>query len=172
MWKKPAPAGFFVLGSNPIVQRVDQVIPFTDIELQKAWRENQGAAKVETRTNAHRLLLFYSVECGLKAVLLKRQSKDCTDSCPELREVRHDINKLLDKLAAGEKLKLPSQLSMNPLENNQERKLKNNQERKFSCGEINQMWRYGGCCENIKDSELEKKLLDILRWIAQELQGL
>jgi len=76
------------------VQRVDWVIPFTDIELQTAWRENQGAAKVGTRTNAHRLLLFYSVECGLKAVLLKRQSKDCTDSCPELREVRHDINKL------------------------------------------------------------------------------
>ena len=164
MWKKPAPAGFFVLGSNPIVQRVDWVIPFTDRELQKAWRENQRAAKVETRTNAHRLLLFYSVECGLKAVLLKRQSKDCTDSCRELLEVRHDINKLLDKLAAGEKLKLPSQLSMKPL--------KNNQERELSSGEINQMWRYGGCCKNIEDSELEKKLLDILSWIAQELQGL
>jgi hypothetical protein len=78
--------------------------------------------------------------------------------------VRHDINKLLDKLAAGEKLKLPSQLSMKPL--------KNNQERELSCGEINQMWRYGGGCENIKDNELEKKLLDILRWIEQELQGL
>ena len=146
------------------MQRVDWVIPFTDIELQKAWRENQGAAKVGTRTNAHRLLLFYSVECGLKAVLLKRQSKDCTDSCPELVEVQHDINKLLDKLAAGEKLKLPPQLGMKPL--------KNNQERKFSCGEINQMWRYGGCCENIKDGELERKLLDILSWIAQELQRL
>ena len=164
MWKKPAPAGFFVLGSNPIVQRVDWVIPFTDRELQKAWRENQRAAKVKTITNAHRLLLFYSVECGLKAVLLKRQSKDCTDSCPELAEVQHDINKLLDKLRAGENLKLPSQLSMNPL--------KKNQERKFSCAEINQMWRYGGCCDNIKDNELEKKLLDILSWIAQELQGL
>jgi len=140
------------------------VIPFTDRELQKAWRENQEATKVEKKTNAHRLLLFYSVECGLKAVLLKRQSKDCTDSCPELVEVQHDINKLLDKLAAGEKLKLPPQLGMKPL--------KNNQERKFSCGEINQMWRYGGCCKNIEDSELEKKLLDILSWIAQELQGL
>ncbi|NCR70712.1 MAG: hypothetical protein EWV55_22995 [Microcystis viridis Mv_BB_P_19951000_S69] len=140
------------------------VIPFTDRELQKAWRENQEATKVEKKTNAHRLLLFYSVECGLKAVLLKRQSKDCTDSCPELVEVQHDINKLLDKLAAGEKLKLPPQLGMKPL--------KNNQERKFSCGEINQMWRYGGCCENIKDGELERKLLDILSWIAQELQRL
>jgi len=164
LWKKPAPAGFLCLRWNYIVQRVDWVIPFTDRELQKAWRENQRAAKVETRTNAHRLLLFYSVECGLKAVLLKRQSKDCTDSCRELLEVRHDINKLLDKLAAGEKLKLPSQLSMKPL--------KNNQERELSCGEINQMWRYGGGCENIKDNELEKKLLDILSWIAQELQGL
>jgi hypothetical protein len=140
------------------------VIPFTDRELQKAWRENQEATNVKKRTNAHRLLLFYSVECGLKAVLLKRQSKDCTDSCPELVEVQHDINKLLDKLAAGEKLKLPPQLGMKPL--------KNNQERKFSCGEINQMWRYGGCCENIKDGELERKLLDILSWIAQELQRL
>ncbi|WP_233271389.1 hypothetical protein [Microcystis aeruginosa] len=135
------------------------MIPFTDRELQKAWRENQEATNVKKRTNAHRLLLFYSVECGLKAVLLKRQSKDCTDSCRELVEVQHDINKLLDKLAAGEK-----QLGMKPL--------KNNQERKFSCGEINQMWRYGGCCENIKDGELERKLLDILSWIAQELQRL
>jgi hypothetical protein len=137
------------------------VISFTDRELQKAWRENQQAAKVGTRTNAHRLLLFYSVECGLKAVLLKRQSKDCTDSCPELVEVQHDINKLLDKLCAGEKLKLPRQLGMKPL--------KKNQERKFSCGEINQMWRYGGCSENIKDSELEEKLWEILNWIEQEL---
>ena len=57
-----------------------------------------------------------------------------------------------------------SQLSMKPL--------KNNQERELSCDEINQMWRYGGGCENIKDGELENKLLDILRWIEQELQRL
>ncbi|TYT71685.1 hypothetical protein FXO09_08320 [Microcystis aeruginosa KLA2] len=50
LWKKPAPAGFFVLGSNPIVQRVDWVIPFTDRELQKAWRENRPLAKVLSRS--------------------------------------------------------------------------------------------------------------------------
>lgn len=137
------------------------MICFTDRELQNACRQNKKAAQVEKLTNAHRLLLFYAVECGLKAVLLKRQRRDRTDLCTDLTDIQHNINKLLDRLGAGGGLKLPDQLGMKPL--------KKNEERKFSCGEINQMWRYGGYCETIEDSELEKKLLNILNWIEQEL---
>ncbi len=144
------------------------MIPFTDREIQKAWRQNKLAYEnVQQKTNAHRLLLFYSVECGLKAVIMKRQNKNCTDLCKkEFEESKHNINKLLDFLKAGKDLKLPDQLNMKPFKtgNNQ------NQERKFTVGNINEMWRYGGCSENIKDNEIEKKLVTILNWIELELR--
>jgi hypothetical protein len=143
------------------------VIPFTDREIQKAWRQNKLAYQdVQTKTNAHRLLLFYSVECGLKAVIMKRQCKNRTDQ--ELAQSQHNINKLLDCLNAGPDLKLPNQLTMKPIKTRKAQ----NEERKLTPGDINQMWRYGGCSENIKDDEIEKKLVKILTWIEQQLGGL
>ena len=85
------------------------MIPFTDREIQRAWRTNLEASNVKPRNNAHRLLLFYVVECGLKAIIMKRQGKDRTDLCPNLAESRHNINKLLDCLSAGNSLKLPKE---------------------------------------------------------------
>jgi hypothetical protein len=144
-------------------------IPFTDREMEKAWRENKNASHKTPRTNAHRLLLFYAVECGLKAILMRRKDKKRTDLCKDLAECQHDVNKLLDRLYAGESLKLPSQLRMKPI------KGKNgHEERKFTPGDVNQMWRYGGCCEiaEITDQNLEKKLLEIVQWIDGELNRL
>lgn len=143
------------------------VIPFTDRELEKAWRENKSASEKIPRSNAHRLLLFYAVECGLKAILMRRQSKNRSDLCTDISECQHDVNKLLDCLSAGRNLKLPAQLSMKPI------KGKNgNDERKFTPGDINQMWRYGGCCTTtgITDQDLEKKFLEIVTWIDGELK--
>lgn len=138
------------------------MICFTDRELQKAWREHRQAANVVSATNSHRLLLFYSVECGLKAVFLKRNDYDRTDQWEELKFLQHDINKLLDKLEAGQRLKLPDKVTMDALETEgDDREVRNR--------EINQMWRYGGRCKQIEDSELEQKLVDILNWIETEL---
>ena len=142
-------------------------IPFTDREIEKAWRENKDASYKTPRTNAHRLLLFYAVECGLKAILMRRKNKKRTDLCTDISECQHDLNKLLDCLYAGQDLKLPAQLSMKSI------KGKNgNDERKFTPGDINQMWRYGGYCEakDIADQDLEKKLLEIVNWIDGELK--
>jgi hypothetical protein len=142
-------------------------IPFTDREMEKAWRENKNASYKIPRTNAHRLLLFYAVECGLKAILMRRCEKTRTDLCPDIYECQHDVNKLLDRLKAGGSLKLPDQLSMKAI------KGKNgNEERKFTPGDVNQMWRYGGCCtaKDIVDQDLENKLLKIVNWIDGELK--
>lgn len=73
-------------------------IPFTDREIENAWRGNWRASCTVARTNSHRLLLFYAVECGLKAVLMRRKNKNRTDLCTEITECQHDINKLLDYL--------------------------------------------------------------------------
>jgi HEPN domain-containing protein len=143
------------------------VIPFTNREIERAWRNNKAASEQAPRTNGHRLLLFYAVECGLKAILMRRQRKTRTDECPVLAQCQHDINKLLDSLSAGQSLKLPSQLSMAKI------KSRNGyDERKFTSGEINQMWRYGGCCtsNSTTDTELENQLLKIVRWIEGELR--
>lgn len=145
------------------------MIIFTDRELHRAWRENKKASFVINKTNAHRLLLFYAVECGLKAVLMKRESKNRTDLCAEkFEQAQHNINRLLDFLGADSSLKLPSQLKMSTISKNRERK--------FPPGDINQMWRYGGKCEgtddlNIKyDKDIEIKLLELCKWIEQELR--
>lgn len=47
-------------------------------------------------------------------------------------------------------------------------------ERKFTPGEVNQMWRYGGCSSlaDTTDEGLENKLLEIVKWIDGELKRL
>jgi hypothetical protein len=140
-------------------------IPFTDREMQRAWRENRQAASVEQPTNAHRLLLFYAVECGLKALLMRRESVDCTDLCSKITDVQHDINKLLDELRAGQSLKLPNQCQLARISRGQSKA-----PRRVLPGQVNQMWRYGGKAENEPDdATLEKCLNEIVKWIEKEL---
>ena len=148
-------------------------IAFTDRELRRAWQANFNASIHSNRSNAHRLLLFYAVECGLKAVLMKRQGVNCTTHCQEIIEAQHNINKLLDALSAGQVLKLPNRLNMTPIKDGGQR-----QERILDSGKINQMWRYGGQLNiNYKsndsniltDEKLERQLIQISEWIRGEL---
>lgn len=57
--------------------------------MAKAWLANLSAyenSQKTSRTNAHRLLLFYAVECGLKTILMKRKGHKRSDSCTEIAE--------------------------------------------------------------------------------------
>ncbi len=146
-------------------------IIFTDREMQRAWRENFKASKSNPRTNAHRLLLFYSIECGLKAILMKRRSATCTDACPEIVEAQHNINRLLDCLSAGQSLKLPDTLHLRPI------KIQGTQtDRNLDPGRINQVWRYGGQIQRgnhssaTNDDSIEQQLSNIAAWIQRELE--
>lgn len=58
---------------------------------------------------------------------------------------------------------------------------KNKEERKLNPGQINELWRYGGKVIAIvnkdrkivaNDEDIENKLLEILKWIAGELERL
>jgi hypothetical protein len=100
---------------------------------------------------------------------MRRQKIKRTDLCPEIAEAQHNINKLLDSLAAGGNLRLPKEIVINNIKDSRN----NEEKRKLNPGQINQMWRYGGCCtENQKDEDIEKKLLEISQWIEEELQRL
>lgn len=151
------------------------VVAFTDREMRRAWQTNLQASMNSCRNNAHRLLLFYAIECGLKAILMERQGVNCTINCKEVGEAQHNINKLLDLLSAGQTLKLPSQFNMSVIN---DKGLK--QERKLDSGKVNQMWRYGGKVIDmmdgrgnrvtITDKDLEECLIKISQWIEKELR--
>lgn len=154
-------------------------IPFTNKEMQTAWRVNLSAYQNTPRSNAHRLLLFYAVECGLKAVLMQRQGTTRTDLCNDIKECKHNINKLLSLLCAGSFLNLPNEIFIREIFDQR----KNKEERKLNNGQINEMWRYGGTVIAIinkkdngtvqaNDEDIEKKLLEISNWIAGELEKL
>ncbi len=143
-------------------------IPFTDRELERAWRENLSASGQTKRSNAHRLLLFYAVECGLKAVVMRKGGirSGRTDYFSEITEAQHDINKLLDWLSVNKRLRLPRQIRMCDVAD--VRRIK--EKRELNTGQINQMWRYGGRSFGaVTDEDLEKQLLLISEWIKREL---
>ena len=144
------------------------MIQFTHREIEKAWRENLSASSRKTpRTNPHRLLLFYAVECGLKAILMRRQQRDCTDA--SIAGFGHDINRLLDTLGAKGSLRLPAQIRLKDI------KIKGSiQQRNLTPDQINQLWRYGHSFEKnsqIRDKDLESTLLKIVEWIKGELRN-
>ncbi|MDB9316105.1 MULTISPECIES: hypothetical protein [Cyanophyceae] len=161
-------------------------IPFTQREMARAWRDHLSAYEKSQqipRTNAHRLLLFYAVECGLKVILMKRKESKGhrTDLCTEIVECQHNINKLLDYLKAGVSLNLPDIFMEEISVTNNYKKNNPKNERKINSGQINQMWRYGAKVISIVDQEkqaqsndedIEKKLVAISQWIKGEIERL
>jgi hypothetical protein len=144
--------------------------------MRRAWTENLSAYNLaQVKTNAHRLFLFYAVECGLKVIYMQRNRGQCTNDCTDLYSAGHNINRLLDLLNNGNSLKLHDNICMSDIIDNQS----NTISRIFNPGKINQMWRYGGKLEKWGDDEsrqqsstdehLEEKLLTICGFIEQEL---
>jgi hypothetical protein len=143
------------------------VIHFTNREMQRAWRDNYSGSSSapHPKTNAHRLLLFYAVECGLKALIMKRQNASSTDLVPEIYKLGHDLNKLLDHLRAGGGLRLKQQYKICDL-----KKQNLSSQRNFDSSEINQIWRYGGqASETFFDKDIEESLSKIADWIKKQI---
>ena len=90
------------------------VILFTDRELTRAWRELSVVAlppATGDRQNPHRLLLFYAVECGLKAVWLKRERRTLFEGA-DIHRTGHDLQQLLKDLKVGFTLSLPESFQL------------------------------------------------------------
>lgn len=144
------------------------MISFTLREIQGAWRKHYEAC-IQKNDQTHFLLLFYSVECGLKAILLKRRGLSHTDHQEVkniLKKNTHNINFFLDSLYAGKHLNLPTNVEMTGILHQGKRQFP----RRVSPGKLNEMWRYGGQTKNNAEPQLKQKLMDIHRWICNELQ--
>lgn len=142
-------------------------IPFTDRELTRAWRELSVVAlptATGDRQNPHRLLLFYAVECGLKAVFLKRQSRTLFEGA-DIHRMGHDLQQMLKDLKVGSALLLPESFQL-PAATQGAASLP----RKGKFGDVHQAWRYGGKCQAPTDQDCEQQLLKVLTWIQGELK--
>ncbi|NOS88099.1 MAG: hypothetical protein HOP34_06075 [Methylococcaceae bacterium] len=143
------------------------MIIFTYRELKSAWNNCRTAFEsADTKSNAHRLLLFYAVETGLKAVYLKRNNKNdtgCDDAKALFSEIQHNLNKLMHELRTGSELNLPADIQLNDL------KLPTTN-RRPSSAKLNEIWRYGAIAIRPTDAELENQLIAILAWIDGELR--
>lgn len=142
-------------------------IPFTDRELTRAWRELSLVATppaATDRQNPHRLLLFYAVECGLKAVWLKRQNRTLFDGV-DIHRMGHDLQQVLKDLKVGSDLSLSQSFQL-PATSQGPASLPRNG--KF--GDVHQAWRYGGKCQVPTDKDCEQQLLKVLSWIQGELK--
>jgi hypothetical protein len=143
------------------------VIPFTDRELKNAWRELCAIAMpgpANTRKNPHRLLLFYAVECGLKAVWLKRQSRSLFDR-EDIDRTGHNLRQVLKELKVGAELSLPENLQLSPVTRNGAQEPRNG-----DISILHQAWRYGGSCTAPTDNDCERQLEQVLKWIQGELK--
>jgi len=142
-------------------------LPFTDRELKNAWRELSAIAIppiANTRTNPHRLLLFYAVECGLKAVWLKRQNRSLFDR-EDVDKTGHNLRQVLKELKVGAEFSLPENLQLKSVTRNGAQEPRNG-----DISILHQAWRYGGTCTAPTDRDCEQQLEQILKWIQGELK--
>ncbi|MHB1563860.1 MAG: hypothetical protein ACYCXP_07185 [Leptospirillum sp.] len=142
-------------------------IPFTDRELKRAWRELSTIATPVGGSpcmNPHRLMLFYAVECGLKAVWLKRKNLNLFNR-EDIDRTGHNLRLMLKELKVGNLLLPLGNMNLLPITQNNSKVLRN--------GDINimhQAWRYGGKCVAPTDYQCERELRRVLNWIQGELK--
>ncbi len=139
---------------------------FTLQELKRAWRGLRAASIQIHRQNAHRLLLVYSIECGLKAVWLKNECRTLFASV-DIRKTGHDLNEVMKNLRFSHRL--PEPLSMSDVKD--ERKTLMTR-RNIRIGDLHQVWRYGGALIDppADDTSIEASLEKIHNWIEKELE--
>jgi len=107
------------------------------------------------------LLLFYSVECGLKASLLRRLKLHSTAQLrPEFR--RHDLHRL------AKELRLPPTLC-----DRMQRSCpsQHDQKTRISFEDLHQAWRYGHALQRDEEKQAIQVLRELRDWYQGELRA-
>ena len=127
-------------------------------ELEKAFRKHTGVAG-NNDSSSHYLLKFYAVECGLKAIYLRRNNLNTTERISDERlRQSHDLAEFVKKL------KLPAAVT----QTNSNFRLRRDKS-SWSVDKLHQAWRYG----ILIDGSDEQKLIDWLdhvhKWIQENI---
>lgn len=146
-------------------------IPFSLRELKQAWRSLYAASTKLPRGNAHRLLLFYAIECGLKAVCIKRENRNLyngEDSSGKSigGKSGHDLRAIITQLHLG--VSLSPIFHLSAVKDDRQNLIFRNGNTNDT---LHQAWRYGGqlLSPPTDDAAMEAQLETIHRLIEKEL---
>ena len=139
------------------------MIPVTRREFRDGFKTHYNCYKgIQGYDKSRRLLLFYSVECGLKCLLLKRIQKNtyaellACDGMDTLKDDGHNLKKLLKKLDAEDRFRLKG--------------IRTRKKEQVSPKDFNQLWRYGVETLDYKEEEqAEETLKDIAGGLEEQL---
>ena len=128
----------------------------TQRQLCKAFQRHRQPAV--TQAEARGLLLFYSVESGLKAAWLKRNTlRDTSFIETGLKERGHDL------MYWTKELRLPASIANHPL------KFRLRQGGSYGIEAAHQAWRYGAHIDPAEQVGLETWLEQTWLWAKEEL---
>jgi hypothetical protein len=126
-------------------------------EIEKAYRNHRDQSG-DCSTLSLRLLLIYSVECGLKAMLMRAHRVETYDQLPVASQIQHDIASGLKQLSAPPNLLLRSVST---------RHQKPPQE-SVHTSKLHQTFRYGIPIDD--DAQVTGELRSILTWLNERLR--
>lgn len=142
-------------------------IPFTLRELKRAWSELHATSTQLPRGNAHRLLLVYAIECGLKAVWLKRESRTLFTAA-DIGRTGHDLNDVIKQLRLS--AKLAPFFHLDDVKDDRRNSISRRDNR---IDTLHQAWRYGGELKSppVDDATMEAQLEMVQQLIEKELKS-
>ncbi len=134
------------------------MINITQKELEKVFRKHDRFLKSQENTTlpAYKLILFYTVECGLKCIWMrnnniKKTNRENDDSIAA-SQFKHDLNRLINELKLNKRI--PKGYTKN--------------KEKIEPHLLHQAWRYG----KILVEEEEKKCIEALECVLTQLRNM
>lgn len=140
-------------------------IPFTLRELKNAWVNLHAASQQRPRDNAHRLLLVYAVECGLKAMWLKQENRTLFVA-EDVARTGHELNDVIKQLRL--RAVFPTVFHLSDVKDERRNPIAR---RPYRMDTLHQAWRYGGelVSPPVDDAAVEVALEQINRLIEKGL---
>ena len=163
MWCLRACRGDFIGDNKGKEQGMSNRINITRREFQDSYRRHYKMYKQTTGSEkSRRLLLFYSVECGLKSLLMKDLGKDTYEEFVECcgsekkKLTGHNISEMLKEL--------------NPLSSYCLKRIPLKRGGYAPPEKFNELWRYGAAlADGDEEEKAEKVLAGIAEWIHTRL---
>lgn len=146
-------------------KKLGKQINITRREFQNSYRNHYRlykTANIETSPKSRRLLLFYSVECGLKSLIMKNIGKNTYE---ELRKYSEEQGKRVhghDLKAMTQEVGIEHQYPL--------KRIRLAKEGSCAPERYNELWRYGAAIEDEEEEiKTENTLEKIAEWIEQRL---
>jgi hypothetical protein len=130
-------------------------------EVEKAFNQHRQAFESSGNaiSNTQRMVLFYAVECGLKAYFMKKKDIRSTNprsySKKNVFEFNHDLNGLITELNIN-----PTVPCAQAMDNSQ-----------IESAELHEAWRYGKELNKQKETKCVESLTRILNELKEKLYG-